>query len=263
MILPQPDAAFHWRREPWGHSLRCRGLDAAAQHLFTSKQLVLPDDEGWRRATASVGSSPDRLVRSKQVHGNTVRVVKRGALAENAIAERPEGDAIVSNQPGLVLAVVTADCVPILMVDLVRGAAAAVHAGWRGTCARVAAAAIGAMTREFGTDPADVLAAIGPSAGPDDYEVGEALVDAFTNAGHPEQQIARWFLRAGAKPHLDLWRANADQLREAGVPLDHIYTCGLSTVSHANIFESYRVDGERAGRMAALIVVPQARHAGG
>src|SRR5688572_5344023 len=256
MNPPLPDAAFDWRREPWGLALRCRALDGAAQHLFTSRQLALPDAESWRVATASLGATPDRLMRVKQVHGNSVRVLQRGEVPADASQQRPDADAIASNQAGLVLAVTVADCVPILIVDRVRGAAAAVHAGWRGTCAQVAAAAIAVMQREFGTNPADVKAAIGPSVGPDDYEVGDALIEAFAKAGHSPQQIDRWFIRTTAKPRLDLWRANADQLAASGLRRDHIFTCGLSTVAHRAMFHSYRLDGERAGRMAGLIVVP-------
>jgi len=256
MTLPQPDAAFRWSREAWGAALRCRPLETATQHLFTSRQLALPDPDSWRSAAASVGALPDRLMRVKQVHGNTVRVLRRGEVPEGAAEMRPDGDAIASNHPGLVLAVMVADCVPILIVDRQHGAAAAVHAGWRGTCARVAPTAVEVMRREFGTRPDDLLVAIGPSAGPDDYEVGDSLIDAFRAAGHAAGDVERWFIRSTAKPHLDLWRANADQLIAAGVPADHISTCGLSTVSHADLFDSYRVAGERAGRMAGLIVVP-------
>ena len=176
-------------------ALRCRPLETATQHLFTSKQLALPDAESWQSAVASVGASPDRLMRVKQVHGNTVRVLRRGEVPEGAAEMRPDGDAIVSNQPGLVLAVMVADCVPILIVDRDSGAAAAVHAGWRGTCARVAPTAIDVMRREFGTHPEDLIAAIGPSVGPDDYEVGEALLDAFRAAGHESRDVDRWFIR--------------------------------------------------------------------
>ena len=256
MTLPQPDAAFRWSREAWGAALRCRGLDAAAQHLFTSKQLALPDQESWRLATASLGSTPESLMRVKQVHGNVVRVLKRGEVPSDAADVRPDGDAIVSNEAGLVLAVMVADCVPIVIVDPVRGAAAAIHAGWRGTCARVAPEAVATMVREFGSNPSDLRAAIGPSVGAADYEVGESLIDAFTTAGHDGADIDRWFLRTTAKPHLDLWSANRDQLRQSGLAANHIDICGLSTVSHTEVFDSYRVDGERAGRMAALIVVP-------
>lgn len=256
MTLPPPDPAFHWSREPWGFALRCRRLEADAQHLFTSKQLELPDPKGWNAAVAAVGASPDCLMRVKQVHGNTVRVLRRGEVPEGASGMRPDGDAIASNHPGLVLAVMVADCVPILVVDRRQGAAAAVHAGWRGTCAGVAPAAIDVMRREFGSRPEDLIAAIGPSVGPDDYEVGDSLIEAFRAAGHESRDVDRWFIRSAAKPHLDLWRANADQLAAAGVKTGSIFLCGLSTVAHPAVFDSYRVAGERAGRMAALVVVP-------
>jgi YfiH family protein len=257
MTLPQPDASFHWTSEAWGVALRCRALDVVTQHLFTSKQLELPGEAAWRAALSSAGSTPDRLVRVKQVHGNGVRILKRGEAAGQASEERPEGDAIVSNDPGLVLAVMVADCVPILVCDPAMRAAAAIHAGWRGTCARVGSAAIDALCREFGSDPASLIAAIGPSIGPDDYEVGESLIAAFLAAGHARADVDRWFNHARRKPHLDLWSANRDQLIAAGVKPEHIHLCGLSTASHPDVFDSYRIAGERAGRMAALIAVPR------
>ncbi|MEO7132598.1 MAG: peptidoglycan editing factor PgeF [Vicinamibacterales bacterium] len=256
MTPPTPDPAFHWTREPWGHALRCVPLSALAQHLFTSKQLALPGTAAWSAALTSLGASDERLMRVKQVHGKVVRILGKGGVAEDASEQEPDGDAIVSNQPGLALAVMVADCVPILLVDPVAGAAAAIHAGWRGTCARVAPEAIASMKREFGSNPVDLLAAIGPSAGPDDYEVGESLVEAFRAAGHPPAGIDRWFIRSSAKPHLDLWAANRDQLVDAGLRSTHIHVCGLSTVSNPDVFDSYRVAGERAGRMAGIIVVP-------
>lgn len=257
MSLPRPDAAFDWSREPWGAALRCRGIAPHAQHLFTSKQPALPDPDSWRQVLASVGATPERLMRVKQVHGNRVRVLARGHVLQGASDVRPEGDAIASNEPGLVLAVMVADCVPILIVDPVGGAAAAVHAGWRGTCARVAVAAIETMSQKFDSDPGDLVAAIGPSVGAEDYEVGDSVVAAFEKAGHHRRDLDRWFIRSFAKPHLDLWRANGDQLIRSGLRADRVFTCRLSTVSHPAIFDSYRVEGERAGRMAGLIVVPR------
>jgi polyphenol oxidase len=255
MELPEPDPAFRWSSEPWGHALRCAPLEPVAQHLFTSKQLALPEAGAWTAALESVAATSDRLMRVKQVHGQVVRILKRGQVPEDAATHWPDGDAIISNQPGLALAVMVADCVPILLVDR-QGAAAAIHAGWRGTCARIASIAVELMQRELGTDPADLRAAIGPSAGPDDYEVGESLVDAFHAAGHRPGDIDRWFIRSQVRPHLDLWAANRDQLVAAGMAPDCIWTSGLSTVSHPSVFDSYRVDGERAGRMAGVIVVP-------
>ena len=256
MSLPVPDPAFRWTVEPWGHALRCAPLEAMAQHLFTSTQLRLPDSDGWAAAVASVGGLPAQLRRVKQVHGNVVRILARGD-ASHADA-RPDGDAVVSNIAGLVLAVQVADCVPILVADCVTGAAGAIHAGWRGTCARVGPAAVASMSREFGTDPADLVAAIGPSIGPDDYEVGDALIAAFQHAGHRAGDLARWFRRREARLRLDLWAANRDQLIDAGLRPERVFTCGLSTLAHAEVFDSYRAAGDRAGRTAAVIAVPPA-----
>jgi YfiH family protein len=260
MTPPTPNAAFHWSREPWGLALRSTRLDSITQHLFTSKQLEFPADQAWRDAVASIGGSTELLMRVKQVHGNSVRVIRRDQLTESTHLSKPDADAIVSNVPGATLAVLVADCVPILIADPKSGAAAAVHAGWRGTCASIVLAAVESMVREFGANPATMVAAIGPSIGPDDYEVGESLVESFTNAGHRDDDVARWFRRTEGKLRLDLWSANRDQLIAAGVAADHIDLCGLSTLPHANVFASYRRDAERAGRIAALIRVSS--HAG-
>jgi YfiH family protein len=256
MTLPTPNAAFHWSREPWGAALRSGRLDLIAQHLFTSRQLEFPSDQAWRDAVASLGGSTECLMRVKQVHGNVVRVIRRDQPNESAHLSKPDADALVSNLPGATLAVLVADCVPILIADPHSGTAAAVHAGWRGTCASVVKAAVDAMVQECGASPATMVAAIGPSIGPDDYEVGESLVDAFTAAGHREDDLARWFRRSEGKLHLDLWTANRDQLIAAGLAADHIDLCGLSTLPHANVFASFRRDAGHAGRMAALIRVP-------
>ena len=89
--------------------------------------------------------------------------------------------------------------------------------------------------------------------------LGESLIAAFLDAGHSQANVDRWFIRTSARPHLDLWTANRDQLVAAGMPPANIHLCGLSTVSHPDIFDSYRVAGEGAGRMAGLVVVPPPR----
>lgn len=256
MSPPPPDPAFHWTIESWGHALRCAPLEPIAQHVFTSKQLRLPDPAGWAAAAASVGGTPEHVRRVKQVHGNIVRVLQRGRTTEADAETRPDGDAVVSNVPGLVLAVLVADCVSMVVADRVSGAAGAIHAGWRGTCARVGPAAVEAMRGNFGTEPSDLTVAIGPSIGPDDYEVGDSLIEVFQQAGHLAADLARWFRRRDSRLTLDLWAANRDQLIDAGVPAGRIFVCGLSTLAHPDLFDSYRSAGERAGRMAAAIAVP-------
>jgi YfiH family protein len=280
MTLPAPDPAFRWSAEPWGAALRCRPLEAIAQHLFTTRQLELRPggrpvvdaalngpsrlspsplsaDEGWQQAAASVGATAAQVMRLKQVHGRTVRVLRRGAVTTADAAERPEADAQVSDDPDVVLAVQVADCVPLLMADPVRGVAAAVHAGWRGTAAAIASAAIETMAREFGSRPADLVAAIGPSIGACCYGVGEELLDAFADRASARDR-QRWFARDDSgRLRLDLWMANRDQLVAAGVAADRIATAGLCTQTHVAVLESYRVSGASAGRMAGLIRPPR------
>ncbi len=262
MTPPTPDPAFRWTTETWGLALRCAPLGAIAQHLFTSAQLKLRsraplDAARWTSALSSLGAGPDRLTRVTQVHGRAIRVVRRGEATASARRETPEGDAIISNADDVVLAVVVADCVPILLADRRNGAAAAIHAGWRGTCAGIVRETVAAMVREFGTRAQDLTAAIGPSIGPGDYEVGEELVDTFREAGHERAHVERWFVREADAPlRLDLWRATGDQLLQAGLRPECIASSGLSTFRHPGLLESYRRDGTRAGRMAAVIRVP-------
>jgi YfiH family protein len=233
-----------------------------AQHVFTTRQLPLRggpalQPAAWRDATGAVGGAVERLVRVKQVHGADIRVLKRGLVNPDAASETPEADGIVSNEPDLVLSVQVADCVPLLMADRRTGAVAAVHAGWRGTCSGVARAAVETMVRELGSNPVDVVAAIGPSIGPCCYTVGENVLEAFHAHGATADETGKWFIRDGdGRWRLDLWSANRDQLVRSGLREDQIYVCGLCTQSHHELFESYRVDGERAGRMAGLIAVP-------
>jgi hypothetical protein len=259
---PAANPPFRWTRETWGHALRAAPLERYTQHLFTSSQLRLPAhasaserEEAWQAIVTSLGAEPGRLLRVRQVHGREVRVV----AASDPMPEPsslPDGDAVVSNRAGVVLAVVVADCVPLLVADPRAGAAAAIHAGWRGTCAGVTGAAVNAMRQAWGSRADDLVVAMGPSIGPDDYEVGESLIDAFRDAGYGAS-VERWFSRRDGAMRLDLWRANVDQLEAAGVCPDRIFMAGLSTAVHPGWLESYRRDGAAAGRLVAAIVVPR------
>lgn len=270
MTRPQPDPAFRWSDEPWGAALRCRELDAVAQHLFTTKQLALRSPagrgpapagsgagyDGWILVAQSLAVAPGQIKRIRQVHGRAVHVWRHGD-SRSEPAALPEADAQISNDPSLVLAVQVADCVPLLMADARRGTAAAIHAGWRGSAARIIEATLATLDREFGTRPADLVVAIGPSIGACCYQVGHELIPAFARGGATADELDRWFQRgADGGLRLDLWTASRDQLVGQGVPASRIFQAALCTQTHAEIFDSFRACGERAGRMAALIRVP-------
>ena len=259
MALPRVPEPFRWTDESWGAALRCVPLERLAQHLFTTRQLVLSRATDWSDLAAAVKVDPANLLRLKQVHGAEIVVARRGAPRP----VRPDADALISDDPDAALAILAADCVPLLMADAQSGAVAAVHAGWRGTAARVAVAALESLAREFGTRPEDVTVAIGPAIGPCCYEVGTELVDAFAAAGHARHLIDRWFLvpppRRGDPPrthntlHLDVPGANRDQLLLAGVAEDRIFAAGLCTAMHLDVLTSYRVEKAAALRLAAVI----------
>lgn len=269
MNLPALRAEFSWLHESWGAALRCGPLSTIAQHGFTTRQLKLRGGPAvrpaeWASAVALSGAPLDRLARVKQVHGRAVRVLERGQVSGADLAHVPEADAIVSNEPGLALAVQVADCVPILLADRRGGIVAAVHAGWRGTAAGIVNEAVSAMVR-LGAEPSTLVAALGPSIGPCCYEVGGELVEAFLAAGHSRRDVDRWFSRVegdgqrGGALRLDVAHSNVDQLVEAGLPREQIHVCGLCTQSYRTVFDSYRADGSEAGRMVAVIRVPSVR----
>ncbi len=204
--------------------------------------LSVGDDPGCvlanrRRLAAGFGASPEDFVFARQVHGAGVRVVgtaDRGSGAfrlDNAIAD---ADALVTATPGMVLAILTADCVPIVLHDPVAGVLACVHAGWRGTVAGVSAAAVAAM-RALGSRPSDVIAGIGPAIAAARYQVGPDVHQAVTHAFGP----AAAFIRPDAHPDpapdspdrwlLDLWAANRHALVEAGIPAPQIHTTTFPT----------------------------------
>jgi polyphenol oxidase len=253
MTLPKPSGDFEWVQESWGAALQCRPLAALAPHYFTTRQLTMEgtveeDQESWDALARALGVPSDALVRMRQVHGAAVFESGAGDRPPSRPADWPEADIAISCHPSLALCVRTADCVPVLLADRRTGAVAAVHAGWKGTAAAAVMAAVQALQWRCGSEPADILAAIGPSIGPCCYEVGDELAQHFT--AHPD--APRWFSR-DEKLRLDLWRATRDQLERAGVPGAQIYVSALCTADHPDLFHSYRRDGKRAGRLVAAI----------
>ena len=166
----------------------------------------------------------------------TLRQVHSASCVEAAgrIGVLGHGDALLEDVPGCVVAVKTADCIPVLLVDGRRRAVAAVHAGWRGTAAHIVERAVARMAERFGSAPEDLHAAVGPGIGPCCYEVGPEVRAEFGAQG---------------KGPLDLPAENIRQLAHAGVTQARIYASNLCTRCRAEEFHSFRRDGEAAGRM--------------
>jgi YfiH family protein len=254
MLLPQPTDGFEWTQAPWGAVLRCRPLLAVADHFFTNASLELRDDRHeWQAVAHEIGVEADRVLLLRQVHGATVAIARHGRPSPWT---RPEADVAVSDDPASALGVRVADCAPVLLADRRLGVVAAAHAGWRGTVHGAAPAAVRAMRESFGSNPADLVAAIGPCLGACCGEVGPEVRTAFLDAGHPAASVGAWFTAgAGDRSYLDLPLANRDQLEAAGVPATQIHVASLCTKSFADVFHSYRAAKAHAGRMVGVIRV--------
>lgn len=219
-------------------------------HVGDSDEDVL---ENRRRVASALGAGLSDMVFCHQVHGREVHVVTagdrgRGSLAlDDAIAGT---DALVTAEPGIVLAVMAADCVPIVLYDPVAHVLACVHAGWRGTVARVSEAAVAAM-RALGSRPQDIVAGIGPAIAPGRYQVGGDVLDAAAECfdGRRDEVIrpdgtGKWLF--------DLWTANQIVLRDAGLRDEHVHWAAMPTGSagHGLFFSDREV--RPCGRFAVI-----------
>jgi polyphenol oxidase len=224
--------------------------------------------ENRRRFQKAAGAEDLPLIALKQFHSDVIH------LFDTTSTDPCRGDASITNHPGLLLAIQTADCVPILLVDPKKRAIAAIHAGWRGTLARIAAKTIGKMQMHFGTYPHDLLAAIGPSIGPCCYEVGTDVATQFLSqfADAPdyfdefrtgdEPNPIQWLnmMPPGHQPPpkgvlLDLRKANRSQLLTASLRPQNIHTIDLCTACRPDLLFSYRKEGPTSGRLMSVIAV--------
>lgn len=204
--------------------------------------------------------TPNRLLIPRQVHGTRILNVTQEVL-EQPGNRLDEVDGLVTDIPNVCIGVSTADCVPLLFHDTQNHAIAAVHAGWRGTVARIGVLALATMYDVFGSNAKDVQCIIGPSIGPAAFEVGDEVYEAFHLAGFPMQQIAsKPITREGKQSrrwHIDLWEANAWQLIRAGVPQEAITITGICTYQNYNRFYSARRLGIKSGRIFSGILYKQ------
>jgi hypothetical protein len=263
-----------------------RRRPSAGLNLGFTEGAERADVERDRRFFFSMfGADSFALASLRQVHSSQAYQVMSGA--EGTVEYRPcgvrfpgkapqsprVGDALVTNQPGILLSIRTADCLPVLLVDPKHRAVGAVHAGWRGALARIIEKAVGEMRRRFQTEPARLLAALGPSIRVCCYEVGEEVVEAFqgripaaesffrrVSAAAPELDPAcrqayppAHAPRMSPAAHLDLIAVASAQLRAAGLTPRHIFTSEYCTACRPDLFFSHRTEGAWTGRMMAVI----------
>ena len=212
--------------------------------------------ENYKALGAEFGITPAQMVRTWQVHSAGVRTVTKeqgGDFILNDITA-PETDGLITNERGLMLCTLQADCVPVFLLDPVKKVIGMIHSGWKGTNKKIAANAVRLMKEKYGTDPADVLAAMGPCICGRDYEVSADLKEAFLQ-NYPEDAVEDFFEpKDNGKYYLYLDRAIRFALKEAGLKGENIYDPEYCTV-HSGLFPSYRASGGTNERMLTGIML--------
>jgi YfiH family protein len=209
--------------------------------------------ENRRRVYMALEIRPERVVQAGQIHGDDVLVVTeehagRGALDRPSVL--PPADALITNRPDLYLLACFADCTPLLFFDPVRRAVGVAHAGWQGTAKQIGAATVHAMNAAFGSQPADLQVAIGPSVGPCCYNVWPHVAEQV-RAALPMQPYV--LAERDGQIFFDLWQSNVATLLACGVRRDQIEVSRICTVDHADRFFSHRAGNGVTGRFAAII----------
>jgi YfiH family protein len=206
--------------------------------------------ENRKRLAEELGITPAHLVFPGQSHSANVRVIRSEEEIKEGISET---DALITQLPQVCVSVLVADCVPLLFYDRENRVVAAAHAGWRGTVQSIAVKVIETMKKEFGSDPSAILAGIGPSIGPDSYEVGENVIGEVKTNMHMDPDTVL-LNPSDQKAHFDLWAANRQQLVYSGVQSNHIEEARIDTYQTHELFFSARRLGNPCGRFAAGIM---------
>jgi YfiH family protein len=226
------------------------------KHAFTTRQgglgarsngVKLADD--WDVLAEAFSINPERLVTANQVHGeNIVKVDDRNFKRMRTV----QADAMITNTREMAIGVETADCVPVLLVDPLTPAVGAVHAGWRSTVKRIVQKAVKKMQDEFGSDPTRMIAGIGPTIGPECYEVDEPVMGPVREAFTLWKEAAA--ARGSGKWSLDLVKLNRLELAQIGLSEKNVHSLGLCTSCRRDLFYSFRTEG-RTGRMLSVIMI--------
>lgn len=213
--------------------------------------------ENFRRIAESIGFSEKDLVFSMQTHTANVRRVGREDCGRGL--ERPVGycdvDGLVTNEPGVVLATFYADCVPLFFVDPVHHCIGLSHSGWRGTVGKIGKATVEMMAKEFGSEPGDLLAAVGPSICQECYEVSEEVIGLFQENFAEELWPKLFYRKDNGHYQLNLWEANRLIFQEAGILPQHITVTDICTACNPELLFSHRASGGKRGNLAGFLEI--------
>lgn len=245
-----------------GFSTRKGGVSTG---IFSSMNLNFkrgddPDAvlENYRRMAAALNMRVEDMVLSDQTHTTNVRVITEEDRGKGILKPQDysDVDGMITNVPGIVLVTSYADCVPLYFVDPVRKAIGLSHSGWKGTVGHIGQKTVWKMHEVYGSEPKDIVAAIGPSICQSCYEVSDDVAEAF-RANFTADEVADILLDKGnGKYQLDLWKANWYVLTDAGILPEHLSVTDLCTACHPDLLWSHRkTNGQRGGLSAFLSLI--------
>lgn len=212
--------------------------------------------ENYRRVAHTFGKTIDDFVCTDQTHTTTIMRVGKAECGYGVTKERTytDVDGLITNEPGVILSTFYADCVPLYFVDPVNKAIGLSHSGWRGTVGRMGQKTLEAMKEAFGTNPAEVYAAIGPSICQDCYEISEDVAENFHQefAGHEDEILIN---KGNGKYQLDLWKTNEIVMLEAGILPKHLAVTNVCTCCNADVLFSHRASHGKRGNLAAFLML--------
>lgn len=232
-----------------------RGIYSSMNLSFTRGDREEDVRENYRRISSAMGFSWQNLVTSDQTHTANVRVITEEDRGNGITRPRPYEavDGMVTNVPGLVLATFYADCVPLYFVDPVHKAVGLSHSGWRGTAAGIGRVTVEKLRECYGSDPAEIYAAVGPSICQDCYEVSEDVILEFQKAFPEKLWPLLFYEKPDHKYQLNLWEANRQIFLEAGILPEHISMPNLCTCCNPEFLFSHRASGGKRGNLAAFL----------
>lgn len=232
-----------------------KGMWATMNLSFTRGDEEKNVKENYRRIAAAIGFSVEDLVTSDQTHTANVRKIEERDRGNGITKPRPytDVDGMITNVPGLVLATFYADCVPLYFVDPVRRAVGLSHSGWRGTIGRIGAVTVQKMREAYGSEPADLYAAVGPSICQDCYEVSEDVIERFMQSFEKRYWESLFYKKENGKYQLNLWEANRRILLESGICPEKISMPGICTCCNPEFLFSHRASHGKRGNLGAFL----------
>lgn len=215
--------------------------------------------ENFRRIAGAIGVSCEDMVLSRQTHTTNVRKVTEADRGAGILypASYTDVDGLITDIPGICLVTSFADCVPLYFVDPVRKAIGLTHSGWRGTVGKIGKITVEKMQKEFGSDPKDIVAAVGPSICQDCYEVSEDVIERIRQNFEPSLWEKFFYRKPNGHYQLDLWKMNEEIFLEAGLLPEHIAVTNACTHCNPKVFYSHRAMGEQRGNLCAFLALKE------